>query len=57
MWLDNSAECREEVCVNVISWNLAGRLRRIPQQVERLATGGAARGETARAAAVADIAC
>jgi hypothetical protein len=38
MWLDNSAECRKEGCVNVISWNLAGRLRRIPQQVERLAS-------------------
>jgi hypothetical protein len=38
MWLDNSAECREEGCVNVITWNLAGRLRHIPQQVERLAS-------------------
>jgi hypothetical protein len=38
MWLDNSAEYREEGCVNVIYWNLAGCLRRIPQQVERLAS-------------------
>jgi exonuclease III len=38
MWLDNSAECREEGCVNVISWNLAGRLRHIPQQVAMLAS-------------------
>jgi exonuclease III len=31
-------ECREEAWTKVISWNLAGRVRRIPQQIEMLAS-------------------